>query len=103
MKGTLHKTEAGWQVSHATYNMEIERWTAGKLPLHPKDVAQIEEDAKVFDNIEARIAANPDVDFIIEDYWETGLEQIIKVARLTPYISDDFQIGPDGAYEHTED
>jgi hypothetical protein len=20
-----------------------------------------------------------------------------------PYISDDFQIGPDGAYEHTED
>ena len=23
--------------------------------------------------------------------------------EFEPYISDDFQIGPDGAYEHTED
>ena len=35
MKGTLHKTEQGWQVSHATYHLESEKWTAGKYPLHP--------------------------------------------------------------------
>jgi len=42
------------------------------------------------------------------------LEQILKIQdfvepqqplseEFEPYISDDFQIGPDGAYEHTED
>jgi hypothetical protein len=36
-----------------------------ELPLHPDDVKQIEEDSKTFDNIEARIAAYPDVDFEI--------------------------------------
>jgi hypothetical protein len=35
------------------------------LPLHPDDVKQIEEDSKVFDNIEARITAYPDVEFDI--------------------------------------
>ena len=52
------------------------------LPLHPADVQQIEADSKRFDNIEARIAAYPDVDFTIEDYWETGLEEVIQVAKL---------------------
>jgi hypothetical protein len=63
MKGTLHKTEQGWYVSHATYVMTSKRWTAGKYPLHPDDVKQINRDAQVFDNIEARIAAYPDVEF----------------------------------------
>jgi hypothetical protein len=37
MKGFLHKTEQGWQISHATYDMISERWTAGKFRLHPDD------------------------------------------------------------------
>lgn len=52
------------------------------LPLHPADIHQIEADSKRFDNIEARIAANPHVEFAIEDYWETGLEGVVQVAKL---------------------
>ena len=63
------------------------------LPLHPADVEQIEADSKRFDNIEARIAAWPDVEFTIEDYWETGLEGVVRVAKLiesdTEYIGDE--------------
>ena len=82
MKGTLHKTDAGWMVSHSTYDTVTDKWIAGKLPLHPYDVEQIEQDSKRFDNIEARIAAYPDVEFQIEDFWETGLEEVIRVAKL---------------------
>jgi len=56
MKGFLHKTEQGWIVEYAKHS---------ELPLHPDDVKQIEEDAKMFDSIEARIAAYPDVKFEI--------------------------------------
>ena len=37
------------------------------LPLHPDDVAQINEWAKVFDNIEGRIASSPEVEFNITE------------------------------------
>lgn len=80
MKGVLHKVDGDWKVSHATYNILSKRWIAGKLPLHPDDVKQIEEDAKVFDNIEARIAAYPDVEFeIVKENVDTG-------ALEAPYI-----------------
>ena len=98
MKGKLHKLEKGWVVEY----LIDERTPIGhkswweELPLHPQDVKEIERDAKVFDNIEARIAAYPDVDF------EIVKEDILTWARLTPYVSDDFQIGPDGAYEHVD-
>jgi hypothetical protein len=46
--------------------MISESWKAGKLPLHPDDVKEIEQDAKIFDNIEARIAAYPDVEFEVQ-------------------------------------
>jgi len=42
------------------------------LPLHPDDVKEIEEDSKIFDNIEARIAAYPEVEFEIVTEWENG-------------------------------
>jgi hypothetical protein len=64
-------------------------------PLHPADAAEIEADSKRFDNIEARIAAYPDVEFTIEDYWETGMEGVVQVAKLiesdTEYIGDDVE------------
>lgn len=79
MKGKMVKQENRW------YVMRIEEgdWET-YYPLSPHDVNQIEEDSKRFDNIEARIAAYPDVNFRIEDYWETGLEEVIKVAVLIP-------------------
>lgn len=39
-----------------------------EFPLHPDDVKQINADAQVFDNIEARIAAYPEVEFEIARY-----------------------------------
>jgi hypothetical protein len=54
MKGELIKTEQGWMVMYAKH---------AELPLHPEDVKQINRDAQVFDNIEARIAAYPEVEF----------------------------------------
>jgi len=84
MKGTLHKTEEGWQVSHATYDSILEKWTAGKYPLHPYDVHQIEADSERFDNIEARIAHYPDVEFkIVKENVDTG-------ALEAPYIEVNF-------------
>ena len=79
MKGKMVKQENRW------YVMCIEEgdWETF-YPLSPHDVNQIEEDTKRFDNIEARIAAYPDVEFVIEDFWETGMEEVIKVATLVP-------------------
>ena len=59
MKGKLYKSESGdWLVSFKSNN-----GLGAILPLHPANVKQIEDDAKVFDNIEARIKAYPDVEF----------------------------------------
>ena len=65
MKGKLHKTDRGWVVSYEdVVSLYPFRQTYSKeLHLHPDDVKQIEKDAQVFDNIEARIACYPDVDF----------------------------------------
>ena len=76
MRGKLTKTEQGWIVKYM-----VESWEE-KIPLHPEDVRKINEDAKVFDNIEARISAYPDVDFYI---WE----QSTKYAKL--YSSIEFK------------
>ena len=99
MKGTLTKADNGWQVSHATYDMVLKRWTAGKLPLHPDNVKEIEEDSKIFDNIEARIAAYPEVEFEIKYYWDETMEQPIDVAKLIkteyPELEGTMNLGTD--------
>ena len=60
MKGQLYKKKQpeGWYVAY-----DIDGFTKAELPLHPDDIKQINADAQVFDNIEARIAAYPDVEF----------------------------------------
>jgi hypothetical protein len=67
MKGKLHKTEQGWMISRCVGDAVAEVWEE-QVPLHPDDVKQINADAQVFDNIDARIAAYPDVEFDIVDY-----------------------------------
>ena len=62
MKGKLHKIEQGWMISRCVGDGVAEVWEE-LLPLHPDDVKQIEKDSQVFDNIEARIHAYPDVEF----------------------------------------
>ena len=36
------------------------------------------------------------------DWWSYSIKKAIEEG-FEPKISDDFQIGPDGAYEHTEE
>ena len=65
MLGVLTKTNDNWVVNHS-YSITKDDWET--LPLHPDDVKQINRDAQVFDNIEARIAAYPEVEFEIVQY-----------------------------------
>ena len=72
MKGKLHKSDNGW----------IVLFDDQSLPLNPYDNLKILEQEKVFDNIEARIAAYPDVQFEKELFWETGIEEPFYVATI---------------------
>jgi len=89
MKGTIHKTEFGWEVIniHATLNGPLLQ----SLPLHPDNVKEINEWAQIFDNIEGRIASNPEVEFEIIHRIPKALEptrgetlafESIKYAKL---------------------
>lgn len=60
MKGKLKQIDKVWSVIWE----DAEKKTI-VTPLHPDNVNEINEWAKIFDNIEARIAGNPDVDFYI--------------------------------------
>lgn len=97
MKGKLSKKEGNW------YVLEIKQGT--HYLLYPDDVKQIEEDAKVFDNIEARIAVYPDVEFeVIDEFthphlyenvgWGDGIiyAKLLHKGSKTPKIYE----SPDG-------
>ena len=58
MIGKLYKHNNEWCIRYFDY---IDR----SLSLHPDDVQQIIKDSLIFDNIEARIAAYPEVEFEI--------------------------------------
>ena len=77
MKGTLHKTEQGWHVSHATYDMTSKRWTAGKFPVHPDDL-----DSEVIRWANNGSLDNNKVEFEIKYYWQEGMQQPVEVAKL---------------------
>lgn len=77
MKGRLLKANDQWLVTY-NYSTGIFR----TLPLNPYDVQTIEDQEKVFDDMEARISAYPDVEFEIELFWETGIEEMFYVATL---------------------
>jgi hypothetical protein len=86
MKGTLHKTETGWEVVNiqASLNGPLLQ----SLPLHPDNVKQINEWSEVFDNIEGRIKSNPDVEFEVVVYIPPDSEPtFIKgvYAKMKPY------------------
>ena len=88
MKGILHKTEQGWVVRYFDTEKAYDvMYCEESLPLHPDDVKQINADAQVFDNIEARIAAYPDVEFeIVEGYNENDQVgyRYLNYAKLKP-------------------
>ncbi len=85
MKGKLtkHLEEWGvlWDCAIPSY-APSRQWT----PLHPDDVKQIEQDSLVFDNIDARIATYPDVEFHFYELWEQVDDEteVTKYAKLGP-------------------
>jgi hypothetical protein len=118
MKGTLHKTEDGWFVKHDGKTTPIEpnqNWWLGEqsgkqgfykdndevdfeiIPYIPKDLEPTRGETVSFEAVKyARISLDEDLTI-----WDVTLMDGLE--DEPPYISDDFQIGPDGAYEHTEE
>ena len=80
MKGKLTKLYSGWVVTYMEYfDSKILPYRGNiSIPVHPYE--KVDEDAE-----------GSEVEFEIEDFWETGLEQVYKVAKLIKpeYQSDD--------------
>jgi hypothetical protein len=64
MKGTVYKTENGWVVKQIVAEGPDAKLINQYL-LHPDNVKEINEWAQIFDNIEGRIASDPEVEFEI--------------------------------------
>lgn len=97
MKGKLVKTKQGkWMVGTVLY---ANTWS-NYIPLHPYDVKQINADAQVFDNIEARIAAYSDVEFdIVKEYTDSYTNQVQKYAKLIHHSVDTNEMVEDDEVE----
>ena len=65
MKGTLYKSKSTgeWMVRTLLVSPMVGPYGFRDLRLHPDSIAQMEEDEKIFDNLEARIAAYPEVEY----------------------------------------
>jgi hypothetical protein len=74
MKGELLNTDHGWLISYTEDGVER------GVSLHPDDVDYIDKLKFTFDNIEARIASNPIVEFeIIENQKMSGVSRYGKL------------------------
>ena len=69
MKGTLKKTEQGWVVRHTGYVPPHEY----ELPLHPYQDPNYEF---------GRDMNGEEVEFDVEEFWETGITAPFNVAKL---------------------
>ena len=77
MKGELIKSEHGWMISYT------ENGEAKGVSLHHDDIEFIEQTKFTFDDIEATIAANPEVTFeIIENQKLTGVSRYGKLVSV---------------------
>lgn len=99
MKGRIYRNkEHGWIIN---YIVESENpnaiYTLKTLPLHSDDIKQIAEWSQIFDNIEARILNDPEVEFEIIDCIPKDLEptngetlsfESIKYAKIIHDVVD---------------
>jgi hypothetical protein len=79
MKGKLIKKDKGWIVEFPISSLHS---TLQELSLHPHDVKQIQRDSERFDNIEARIAAYPEVEFEIIQVASDNMGKVNTYAKL---------------------
>ena len=83
MKGELKRKEDNmWIVEYEDVIFGDNRLSLepNEIQLHPDDVEKMLELDRTFDNIEARINVNPEVEFDIVEHQK--LSGIIKYARL---------------------
>lgn len=86
MRGVLFNTKyEGWLVKFNKKELNPNELGVDNLQLHPDNVNEIIDLSKRFDNIEARIATDPMVEFeIVENQKMDG---VVKYAKL---IKDNF-------------
>jgi hypothetical protein len=92
-KGKLHKKENHWVIR---YKMEDDMIATdgGEISLHPDDEIFL---------MGVKEWNDDDIHFKIVPFMhDTFVAKIIQ-EETTPYVSDDFQIGPDGAYENVDE
>ena len=87
-KGNLYKREDGqWMVRAVTWVPMVGPVAIHEWKLHPDDVVLINEHAQRFDNIEARIAADPTVYFEVQTIatgtseWDVMDEDVAKLIQ----------------------
>lgn len=77
MKGTLQKNKDNqWSVTISSVSKE----SLDEYQLHPDDVNELIDINNIFDNLEARIAANPEIDFDVVECQK--MNDIVKYAKL---------------------
>ena len=89
MKGKLIYDQGEWWVQHMATSPDGVEYFQADTMLHPDDVKFLEDCNLVFDNLEARVTVNPDVEFEIVDefthpelYTNVGWGDGIKYAKL---------------------
>jgi len=84
IKGIVKKTKLGWIVIYDEILGEnIVKKNQNSLPLHPEDVENFSLLSEMFDTFEARIKADPKVEFEIVDHFDNnGPEHFKKFAKL---------------------
>ena len=77
IKGIVKKTKLGWIVIYDEILGEnIVKKNQNSLPLHPEDVENFSLLSEMFDNFEARVNNNPEVDFEIVDNFAKLIHKI---------------------------
>ena len=77
IKGIVKKTKLGWIVIYDEILAEnIVKKNQNSLPLHPEDVENFSLLSEMFDNFEARVNNNPEVDFEIIDNFAKLIHKI---------------------------
>jgi hypothetical protein len=92
-KGKLHKKEDHWVIR---YKMEDDMIATdgGEISLHPEDEIFL---------MGVKEWNDDDIHFKIVPFMhDTFVAKIIQ-EETTPFVSDDFQIGPDGAFENVDE
>ena len=77
MNGTLKFTGAGWEVEYVARESKSGRWIVDRLSIYQETFNQTIKQPII------PLVDGMQVEFEIEDFWETGLEQVYKVAKLT--------------------